>query len=223
MAIAYIATSQGGAVATSLTIAHTNPSNSNVVMVFSMYNNFGTDFDPTCTYNGSSATQANEQTSASGAQHGYMFVLNAATADGASHNVVWTPNASANMNAIHTAYSGASAPSNVPDANVASSSSSVTTKTQALVSVADNCWHVGSCFESGDEPNDSTGVTQRGTPQGNFVMGDSNGPKTPAGSYSMTFVSTLGTPQDLSIHMVAIAPYSASTSSPKFFPFLDRR
>lgn len=204
MPIAFDAQSQGAAVATSLTIAHTCSASADRVLVLGMMNDGSTDFNPTCTYAGVSATQAAELSSAG--QHGYIFVLDDPATG--TNNVVWTPSASANMTAGHTSYTGAHAPSNVPDASGTKSEVSVTISTLSVITVADNCWMVSFGYAASDPPNESTGLTQRGVNEGNTAIADSNGAITPAGSYDTAWARSPAT--TINQLNVSIAPAGAT-------------
>lgn len=75
----------------------------------------------------------------------------------------------------------------VPDSSNTGSTASATTFSVSTTTVADNCWLVGHLFNSTTNGMTAgTGTTFRQQPAGgSLAIGDSNGAKTPAGSYSL--------------------------------------
>lgn len=103
----------------------------------------------------------------------------------------------------------------VPDAAVSELANPGTTVTDTLTTVADNAWTIGVAAGPANSAKvASTGVTTRGssgTADG-FNFGDSNGPKTPPGGYSMTF--TTGVSDSFGLVMASFAPAGVITTVP---------
>lgn len=75
--------------------------------------------------------------------------------------------------------------------NVTNSASAVGNSLDVSVTTTvDNCWVVGSGISDNGGIGAGTGMTSRGTQSGVWIFGDSNGPKTPAGSYTIGLVGT---------------------------------
>jgi hypothetical protein len=106
-----------------------------------------------------------------------------------------------------TLYSGAK--QSIPSL-VTSSSVTATSITETLTTTADNSWLAAWFGElaSGFTFAAGTGTTQRTIGAG-WITGDSGGPKTPPGSYSMTGTITGGAAQIYGI-MIAIEPPAAA-------------
>lgn len=86
-----------------------------------------------------------------------------------------------------------------------------TTITTSLSSIADNCWFSLVAKQSAATPTAGTGATTRVTSTSGIVLMDSNGPKTPAGSYSMTADASLT--GDFAIIMASFSPSVAAPTA----------
>ena len=206
MPIAFDAASNGTAVATSLTVAHTCTGSNRILYAY-VQTNTSTDFAVTATYNGVSMTARTSSflnSDSNGRQSNFLLV---APATGAN-NIVFTPNASANMASVNTSYTGA-AQSGQPDASGTVSSGIVSGGTQTLTfsSVAANTWRADSAHGAGDLPNASTGFTSRGV-EGNSRGGDSNAALA-AGSNSLSVTNSGAGTESVSMIGVSIAPAAA--------------
>lgn len=93
-----------------------------------------------------------------------------------------------------------------------------TTLTTSLSSIADNCWFGLVAKQSAATPTAGTGATTRVTSTSGIVLMDSNGPKTPAGSYSMT--ADAASTGDFAIIMASFSPF-VSGGGPTY-PQLER-
>ncbi len=103
-----------------------------------------------------------------------------------------------------------------PDSSNSAASSPVTSRTLATTTVADNCWVIGGSL-AGSQPVASTGfntITSSGTA---LLLGDSNGVKTPPGSYSMTV--THANDSD-SFIMASFAPAAVAATGANFLSIL---
>lgn len=212
MAIAFDAASNGTAVATSLTVAHTC-TGSNLLLYAYVHSNLSTDFAITATYNSVSMTAVTSGflNSASNGRQTNFYLINPATG---ANNIVFTPNASANMTSVNTSYTGAKQ-SSQPDASgtVSSSISAGGTQTLSITVVAANSWIVASAHGAGDLPNASTGFTSRGT-NGNSRGGDSNGPLS-AGSNSSSVTNSGAGAESVSMIGISIAPVPVGPANVK--------
>lgn len=106
-----------------------------------------------------------------------------------------------------------------PDASAASKGNSITSITDDVTTTTDNAWVISVGGETGASGAiaTGTGVTQRGSTIGDgsndstLAVGDSNGPISPAGTYSMTY--TASSSGSLGIVMAAVAPYTSSATT----------
>ena len=216
MAIAFDAVSTGGAVATSLTIAHTCTGSDRILYAY-LNTNFGTDFAVTATYNGVPMTAVSnlQNSSASGRLYDF-YLINPASG---TNNIVFTPNASANMNSVNASYTGVRQ-SAQPDASGTTSAATASgaTRTLTFTTIADNCWQISGTHGGGDLPNASTGFTSRAT-EGNGRLGDSNAALTPAGSKSMSITNSGAGTISLSMVGISISPAIPGLAG-NFFMFM---
>lgn len=91
--------------------------------------------------------------------------------------------------------------SGLPDAFNANSRAGTGTLDTSVTTVADNCWLVGYGKSASGNPSAGTATTQRESASG-FGVYDSNGAKTPAGSYALQIsVNTAG-----GLLVVSLAP-----------------
>lgn len=206
MAIAFDATSNGSAVATSLTVAHTC-TGSNLLLYAYVMTNTGTDFAVTATYNSVSMTVVSSGFLNSSSNQRLTNFYLIAPATGAN-NIVFTPNASANMSSVNTSYTGVRQ-SAQPDASgtVSADTAPGGTRTLTFTTIAADCWMIGSAAGAGDLPNASTGFTSRDI-SGNARGGDSNAALA-AGSNSMSVTNSGAGTESVSIIGISIAPFVA--------------
>lgn len=121
--------------------------------------------------------------------------------------------------ASSSSYSGV-AQTGQPDASNTNSGTGTATLTVSVTTIADNCWLIGSLANAASSEGAGTGTTARQNPAGaGYGLFDSNGPKSPAGSYSLQ-----GTSPTTSVAgaVISISPYvAAASASPGLFPFFN--
>lgn len=184
MAIALDTSTDGGLVnpATSITYAHTC-TGSNLILFVSAFGDVTNDVVTGATYNGVSMSLVGKALPTGAADRWvYLWVLvNPATG---THNVVVSASASIAIDSDAVSYTGAKQ-SGQPDASNtgANNQNSITI---SVTTVADNCWLVGGFRASTTGATPGTGTTQRQGSSGLYTA-DSNGAKTPAGSYSLIY------------------------------------
>lgn len=138
---------------------------------------------PTVTYAGAAMTLVKSATYNFGTAENFLFVL-VAPATG-SNNVVITVTTAARMMSAASSYTGALQSATMD--NSASNNTAGTTATATLTTVANNCWTVAwSGVGTAVTVSAGAGSTLRSNATQVSAIFDSNGPKTPAGSTSMT-------------------------------------
>lgn len=119
---------------------------------------------------------------------------------------------------MSASYTGASQ-TGIPDSS--NSATGVTTsRTVSTTTVADNCWVVGLGMTGASAIVPSTGMTTRSetdSASSSTVLADSNGPKTPAGSYSMTFTTAN---DSTGLIVASFAPATAAATNSNFLMLL---
>lgn len=169
---------------TTLTFAHTCTGSDRILLVgvyTSSVDNVGS-----VTYNGVSCTFINRVT-VTGTQDIYLYYL-IAPATGSNNIVVTAAVGNLLGYAAATSYTGVKQ-SGQPDASATNQSASTTSLTTSVTTVADNCWLVG--FGYGQTSTAGSGTVFRSEPVNDVLfMMDSNGAKTPAGSYGLTFTQS---------------------------------
>jgi len=204
MALAVDATSKGynSDAGTTLTVPHTC-SGSNRVLVVTAACQKETSVTG-ITYNGVAMTLVNSYlTSTYNKLYSYILV---APATGTHDIVLTVANGGKFRGLIAASYTGA-AQSGQPDANNTNHTPSATSLTTSVTTVADNSWLILGGFNENYDIAAGTDTTVRETLFGNFKLFDSNGAKSPPGSYSL---QTTVSPADEIIHvMLSIAPYVA--------------
>lgn len=194
MAIAFDASSTGESVAgaTSLTFAHTCTGSDRILFVATAVIVPNGVNVSGITYNGVALTKVNESNPQTNIESGLWYLI--APSTGANNIVISAAgtNASTIIGGVGMSYTGAQQ-SGVPDSSAIINTTTTDPFTQSTTTVADNCWVVASAY-SNTAVGASTGATSRNTAIGGpRLMGaDSNGPKTPAGSYSMSFTNSGG-------------------------------
>jgi hypothetical protein len=116
---------------------------------------------------------------------------------------------SANIRGSAISYTGA-LQSGVPDATASKSETTVTTTTNSITTILDNCWVVTGCSDDGGVPTAGTNVTNRAGNNVNERIGDSNGVVTPAGAFSQTWTGASGT---MTMVQASFAPVVTSTGA----------
>lgn len=182
MSIALDTTADGGEdVATSLTWTHTC-TGSDLILFVAIASGTADDIAGV-TYNGVPLTLVDKIA----ARFFYVYML-VGPATG-SHSVVVSASSSHILGAVSASYTGA-AQSGQPDASVQNSVGTGTTLTTSITTVANNSWVFLAMtnYDNGIPPSAGTGATFRiaGAVLGEPGLFDSDGPVSPAGSYSMT-------------------------------------
>lgn len=148
----------------------------------------------------------------------YIAIWGLANCATGANNVVISMS-SGSVWACSASYTGVST-TGLPDAHTASNTgaSSVTSITQAVTTVADNCWLFG--YGGGSVAGPLTAGTNShqvaDTAQGNSI--DSNAAQTPAGSHSLQLT---GSSQKMGLMVVSFAPFGAAASGPANLKSLD--
>lgn len=182
MAIAFDANHSGSQVtATSLTWSHTCSTGSDRLLVVGVYS-IG-DVISGVTYNGQSMTHINTIAMTGTAIGWYLRLYYILNQSSGTNNVVVSASSSAALSGSSSSYTGVKQ-SSQPDASGGASLANSKSLTMSVTTTANNCWLIG--WVRGDECNAGAGTTLRGGPQGNLQLMDSNGAKTPAGSYSLS-------------------------------------
>lgn len=167
------------------------------------------------TYNGVAMTRATNQVTPGGITRDYLYYL-VAPATGA-HNVVVSATPGVQIIAESVDYGGTKQ-TGQPDSTKLGGATSGTSAALPFTTVADNSWTVALIRCEMAPPSSSTGsVTIVTSPADNgFILCDSNGPVTPAGSYTMnwTFASS-----NNNLVGMSIAP-AVAASAAKLFTLL---
>lgn len=153
------------------------------------------------TYNGVSATKIDEQQNGVGDGDTYLYYL-IAPATGLNTLSVTRTNTANDMIIYAASYTGAKQ-SGQPDAS--SKGASTGTASQAVTSIADNCWAVLCWYSRGDTSSAGSGTTLRTNATNQGGMFDNNTAKTPAGSITLNV--TQGGAESNSRVMASFAPF----------------
>lgn len=190
-----------GGVATTLTFAHpvTGP---NPILIVGVTDNT-TVHVTGVTYNGVAMTEIPTKSPIQIPGNRFIhlyYLLNPAQG---SNNVVVTADQIQYIYGYAASYTGV-AQSSQPDASGNNSGSSITSLSKAITTIVDNCWTITfGRIESGTITA-TAGTTARVTAEtSGGILGDSNGPITPAGSTSLGF--TFSSTQAAMI-IISIAP-----------------
>lgn len=189
MAIAFDAKAESSVTSTSLTYSHTCTGSNLILWVGVVTYGNALDHVTGVTYNGVAMTRTTNgfnNNSASGPAVYLYYLVNPSTG---ANNVVISVDSSRLIIGLSASYTGA-AQSGQPDNSATNQTASGTSLSVSLTTVADNCWLVGMM-----DVNNGTALTaganttlrQQDTTSGQNSNGlfDSNGAKTPAGSYSL--------------------------------------
>jgi hypothetical protein len=199
LAIAYNNESQTTSGASPRTFSHTTTGTDMFMCVGAVSSGVFTDNTTAVSYNSVAATKRASQND-TGSAIGNALAMWTLSDPATGANTVSMTTSSGSVFGFAATYSGADAYDNSTQKRQAASTSSTT----SLTTVADNCWTAIVVTDGGSNPVAGSGTTQRGSTTGAALYGDSNGPKTPAGSTSMTFTWT-GTSDGLSC-MVSFSP-----------------
>lgn len=209
MAIAYdnsTASAYSGASSTTVTWSHTC-SGTDRVLVVGVYTT--NDNLSTVTYNGVSCTFIGKIAGTTDYIHLY-YLINPASG---ANNVVATATSALLGYGQATSITGAKQ-SGQPDASATGANASTTNFTTSVTTVADNSWLVGIVYGGGTIVA-GTGTTFRAQSVANVLgMMDSNGAKSPAGSYGLNATQSSSF---MSMIVASFAPSVAANTGSGFF------
>ena len=161
------------------------------------------------TYNGVSMTRIADNTSGAGE---YLLSMYYLIAPSTGTNTVSVTVASGTLGWTAESYTDCDQTTQPDNSFTNNTASATTTITTSHTTVTDNAWVVGYYSSSANTLTASTGVNFLVAQVNNVALGDSNAPKTPAGSYSMTTTSSInGTHAHI---LAAIRPFVADTFIP---------
>lgn len=172
------------------------------------------------TYNGVAMTSLISGTSSGGSPYSCWGLVNPATG---AHTVSVAYTGTTTVRGFSASYSGVKQ-TGLPDASTAAgASSSASPFSHSITTVADSSWIVAACDEEAGVASSMTAGTNMTSRQtnvsvGNFALmiGDTNGPITPAGSTSQSF-SWAGGAGFPNIIQISLAPAGAAgTTNPAF-------
>ena len=212
---------------TTLSVAQ-NVSGSNRIIItgFQTFSASG-DIVSTIKYHSVSETRLNIKTlGGTGSQRIYFYYLIAP--DTGNNNIDVTLSSGASFNIaymVSASYSGVSQ-SGYPDAQSSGTALTNADVVGTVTTVANNAWPVQ--LTGSDDDNSATagaGTTIRiassaATNPSRLSIADSNGPKTPAGSISLTVQMSVTTGSTAYI-IAAMAPVAAATPNSNFFMFMN--
>ena len=212
MAIAYVATSQGRAIsATSLTVSHTIASGSDRALITAVECQTGDNITGV-TFNGTSMTQYVKVNSTVASFWNYLYVLAAPAV--ATANIVISASGSRTIIGLSANYTDVNqtTPLNVSNSNIATSSSF----TVSLTTTTDNSWLIGTARNNAAGTQSAgSSTTYRNNNSGDvgYQLYDSNGAKTPTGSYSLNVSFTTS-----SLYCMLAAAINPVGSTTPFIP-----
>jgi len=215
MSIAYDnATHSGFLNATTNTLSHSCSGSDRTLMVY-IYSTI--DNVTGVTYNGVSMTFVEKMLMVGAAAGQYIheyILINPATG---ANNIVVSSSSGLGGYISGVSYTGTDQTTQ-PDNSAKQVVSSTTSLTTSLTTVADNCWLVGYAYHNGAVVA-GTDTTLRGGSASVLQAIDSNGAKTPAGSFSL---NTTRSPADFAGHVIAsIKPVAAGGFTPT--PLMHQR
>lgn len=189
---------------------HTMGTVSNGIAFLGVYNQ-NTGGLSSVTFGGNAMTLIGSRTD-SGGNMVYLYVILSPTS-GANTVSVTRSTTTNYMFLLSASYSGA-AQTTTADATT-SGNATATSLTGTLTTIADNCWTIMIANAANDSQAAGAGSTRRVNSAGYQGLFDSNGPKTPAGSTSMTVTSSNG---QYVYFMASFAPYvTPPATHPGFF------
>lgn len=213
MAIAFDASASGNnAGASSLTIAHTCTGSDRLLLVGVFCQETPTSYDVVTgvTYNGVAMTQLAKIDCGIAVQGVYLYGL-LAPATGANNIVVSASTTTDVLELKSLSYTGVKQ-SGLPDASDTSNGALVTSISNDITTILDNCWAV---MWSWSERllNATAGVTARLGANSQSWIGDSNGVISPAGSFTGTL--SLSSANRVGAIMVSFAPPASGPANVK--------
>lgn len=205
MAIAHDTSSGTSGTGTSITWSHTCTGSNLILWVMANTSDVAANSITGVTYNSVAMTLVAAQNTTQPLTTSLWYLINPATG---TNSVVVSSSSSRNLVGQAASYTGASQ-TGVPDASAGNAFAS-STITQSVTTVADNCWLVGA-FVGNRATSAGTGTTIRQGSGSSHVICDSNGAKTPAGSYSLQLTQSDGTTS--AFEVASFAPAGASVAA----------
>lgn len=149
----------------------------------------GTDVVTGVTYNSVSAAFVNKllMTGAAAGQYIYFYYLHNPASGSNTVTVTSSGNLGGYISAV--SYTGTKQTGN-PTQNNTQASTSTASLTTSVTTTLDNSWLVGYSYMNGPQSAGSGTILRGGSVAGVLDAMDSNGPKTPAGSYGLTTTQT---------------------------------
>lgn len=212
MAISFDAATDGGAVtATSLTYSHTITGTNPFLMVGVLGAVSATSLITGITYNGTALTFISGEQLYLADRFGEGWYLKAPSTG--ANNVVVSASSSSYISSVASSYTGVHQTTPI-DNSLETHVDIGRTCDNTIVSVADNCWHLGMGFTGSGLPAAGTGTTNRKLDAATHMMAiDNNGVITPAGSNNIQITTTLGAGTGIIICGITIAPPATASSS----------
>ncbi len=177
-----------------------------------------TDIMTGVTYAGSSSTKVNATQGSGGNNVTWLDLFFLPACATGSNNIVETFNTGTGKTFVTAGVASYSGVANTTiDGNVGSSGAAITTLTNVITSIADNCWHTMFVRCNNNNPSAGSGTTQRSTnpsADGRWCFFDSNGVIHPAGSNTLTINFTIDTAFTTG---ATFAPFVGSTVNSGFF------
>lgn len=211
MAIAFDSTSQitgsGWSSGASMTYSHTCTGSNRYLIVGVSIGDSSTGISGV-TYAGVSMTQLSVVTQGASAMYLYGLV---APSTGANNVVVTLGFSSSFCHSASVSYTGVKQ-SGQPDSFNSGIAAGATSLAVSTTTIANNSWIVGFFANSSANTNSRTGITSRSdNPTIGRDIGDSNAPKTPAGSYTMT--ESAPASGNWAMVMASISPLATTNSA----------
>lgn len=185
MAIAYDSSAQSSASSTSVTFSHTCSGADRVLLVDAYWSASATV--SSITYNGVAMTNVvSPLDTGGGERHGMFYLIAPATG---ANNVVLTLSGSTQIEIASVSYTGADQTSPIDATRTETGLETGTSYSEAITSIADNCWAAWSTREYGGgavSAGANTALRQQVLVYYGLLLADSNASITPAGSRTMT-------------------------------------
>lgn len=216
MAIAFDAGSGSTSGTLSTTVAHTC-SGSNLFLMVGQWVNGPGDISTGVTYNGVAMSLLTKVNNVGSAANQWIYIYGMLNPPTGSHNIVGSCS-SAQTYVVGASYTGvnqSALPSIVGSNAVSSTSVSV-----SLTTTVDNSWLAGFSYTSSTPPTAGSNTTLRQSSNGysGLWIIDSNGPKTPTGSYNLNL--TQSPSGFMGMVACAIAPSASITVNSNFLAFM---
>jgi len=205
MALKVDAVSSGTQSGGTLQFAHTCSGRNRILIVAGATPNAGSDRWTGVTYNGVAMTRIATVTNVNNDIRGYAYYLVNPTLG--THNIVVSTSGDIDY-ASAISYKGAKQTSQ-PNGHHEAEANNGTELTTTITTTVDNCWNISFIAGGTGSFVASTGVNSVRV----GAMGDSNGPKSPAGAYAMRWTCPA---QKLVALQVAIAPGGPSDDNGGF-------